>query len=52
MKKSISEVIRGLQSELEPLITKINALERFIIRRRWTTWAKENGFEVGPGGLD
>lgn len=33
MKKSISEVIQGLQSELESLITKINALERFIISK-------------------
>lgn len=23
-----------------------------VIRRRWTTWAKENGVEVGPGGLE
>lgn len=23
-----------------------------VIRRRWTTWAKENGVEVGSGGLE
>lgn len=23
-----------------------------VIRKRWTTWAKENGVEVGPGGLE
>lgn len=23
-----------------------------VIRRRWATWAKENGHEVGSGGLD
>lgn len=23
-----------------------------VIRRRWTTWAKENGVEPGPGGLE
>ena len=23
-----------------------------VIRRRWTTWAKENGLEVGSGGLE
>ena len=23
-----------------------------VIRRRWTTWAKENGAEVGTGGLE
>ena len=23
-----------------------------VIRRRWTTWAKDNGVEVGPGGLE
>lgn len=23
-----------------------------VIRRRWTVWAKENGVEVGPGGLE
>ena len=23
-----------------------------VIRKRWTTWAKENGVEPGPGGLE
>ena len=23
-----------------------------VIRRRWTKWAKENGYAVGPGGLE
>ena len=23
-----------------------------VIRKRWTTWAKENGIEPGPGGLE
>ena len=23
-----------------------------VIRRRWTKWAKENGVEVGAGGLE
>lgn len=23
-----------------------------VIRKRWTTWAKENGLEPGPGGLE
>lgn len=23
-----------------------------VIRKRWTTWAKENNIEVGPGGLE
>ena len=23
-----------------------------VIRRRWTSWAKENGVEPGPGGLE
>ena len=23
-----------------------------VIRKRWTTWAKENGVEPGPGALE
>ena len=23
-----------------------------VIRRRWTKWAKENGYSVGTGGLE
>ena len=23
-----------------------------VIRKRWTAWAKENGYEVGTGGLE
>ena len=45
-KSRVVPVGRRIMKEIFP---QFNAL---IIRKRWTKWAKENGREVGSGGLE
>lgn len=45
-------IIAAAKLNREARIMELDPKYVDVIRKRWTTWAKENGQEVGTGGLE